>query len=120
MMAMGGYFNIELTSPFGLHFIVSSENDELTVYFDEHHRHFTSLDGEGNTGGYPMDDAEEAIDYIQKLISGISALAVWTKDGKFPMSSTYQVQDGPWPAKSNWFTFWLWQRWIRKRKLEIK
>ncbi|MBC6699243.1 hypothetical protein [Hymenobacter sp. BT190] len=115
-----GYFTIQLTSPSGWPFLISSENKELTVYFSEHHCHFTSFDGEGGVGGYPLDDVEKAIDYTQKLISGESALAVWTKDGKLSMSSMYQAQDGPWPAKANWFNAWLWRRWVRKRKLEIR
>ncbi|RSK46802.1 hypothetical protein [Hymenobacter rigui] len=114
----GDYFSIKLNSPSGLPFIISSENDELTVYFSEHHCHFTSVDEQGSVGGYPLDDAEDAIDYIRKLISGEVALAVWTKDGNFSMSSTYQIKDGPWPIGANWVTSWLWRCWARKRKLE--
>jgi len=97
------YFSIAINSPSGLPFIISSENEELTVYFAGHHSHFTSFDEQGSVGGYPLDDARDAIEYIQKLISGEVALAVWTKNGKFSMSSTYQVKDGPWPAGNNWF-----------------
>ncbi|RSK36277.1 hypothetical protein [Hymenobacter metallilatus] len=114
------YFSIELNSPSGLPFIISSENDELTVYFSEHHCHFTSFNEQGSVGSYPLDDVADAIDYIRKLISGEVALAVWTKDGTLSMSSTYEVKDGPLPAGRNWFSSWLWRRWMRKREVETR
>jgi hypothetical protein len=98
-----GSFAIELTSPSGSPFWVSTAGDEITVGFDAHHVHFGS-------GGGPPDpddagaDAEEAIEYIRALRGGEILIAVWSRRGQLALSSS--VPRGEDPGPRSWLGRW--------------
>jgi hypothetical protein len=102
---------IETTSPSGSRLWVSTEGAEVTVGFDCHHRHFGQP---WHPEREPEQDVEEAIEYIRELMSRRYLIAVWTRNGKFVMSST--VQQGDVPSPTSWIGRW----WLKGCTVDLK
>ena len=76
---------MELFSPSGYKFWISTEGQEVTVGFDMHHVHFgTPWEPDAD------DDVRDAAEYIHKLMCGQHCVAVWSRDGKFVQSETVE------------------------------
>jgi hypothetical protein len=87
-----GSLFLELLSPSGCKFWISTEGQEVTVGFDAHHVHFgTPWEPDADA------DARDAIEYIHKLMCGQYRVAVWSRDGKFVQSET--IERGVNPAE---------------------
>ncbi|WP_375434795.1 hypothetical protein [uncultured Hymenobacter sp.] len=110
------YFEIEVRSPSGYELCISTDCNELTVYFAEHHHHFSNFDEQKNIENLPAEDAAAAIQYLRDLLTGVTGIAVWYKNGKFLMSHTFLLQDGPYAYQTNFIQRWL----MRKRTVDVR
>jgi hypothetical protein len=106
-----GSLFLELVSPSGSKFWLSTESDELTVGFEAHHVHFsTPWDPD------PAADARDAAEYVLKLMSGQYCIAVWSRDDKFIQSET--VPKGVNPADVP--RSWLGRCWLKGCSVEVR
>ncbi|MCS6879990.1 MAG: hypothetical protein RMK84_04770 [Oscillochloridaceae bacterium] len=92
-----GSLLVELRSPSGRQFWLSTSGDEITVGFDLHHRHF------GNSA-HPdaEDDVAQASAYIRNLMSGRYRIAVWKRGEHFVMSETLEEESVPAVESRSW------------------
>ena len=102
------YFELTQVGPAGWDLMVSSAEDEVTVYFADHHRHFGWHEGD------PTDDAADAAAYIRSLRAGELGVLAWYKGTKLVSSWTIDAAESPVP--STWFQRW----WRRKQTCVIK
>jgi hypothetical protein len=87
----GEIFQIEMITPAGWEFWLSSEEEEqLTVGFAEYHCHFGNF-----AGGTAKGDATEAATFIQSLQRGELALAVWYRDEEYVGSAVIEAEEKP-------------------------
>lgn len=92
-----GSLLVELQSPSGRRFWLSTSGDEITVGFDLHHRHFGGpLDPDAE------DDVAQAGAYIRNLMSGRYRIAVWKRGERFVMSETIEGDSVPPVASRPW------------------
>jgi hypothetical protein len=102
------WFEINMVSPSGWDFWVSSAENEVTIGFAEYHTHF------GWHEGNPADDATDAAGFIRSLRTGQLMLAVWYQGEEYvnsrPVESIQEAQPKTWLQH--------WRR--RKQRLQIK
>ncbi len=105
-----GSLLIELQSPSGRQFWLSTGGDEVTVGFDLHHLHFGSpLNPDAD------DDVARASAYIRNLMSGRYRIAVWKRGGRFVMSETIEGTTVP-PLESR---SWIERKLLRGCSAEV-
>jgi hypothetical protein len=102
-------FMIEMITPAGWDFWISSAGEEITVGFAEYHCHFGWHEGTN-----PEEDATQAVGFIRSFQLGNLVLAAWYERGVYasgcPMEATREL-----PVQT-WF-----QRWRRRKQtLQIK
>ncbi|MGB9633504.1 MAG: hypothetical protein ACPL8I_09255 [Chloroflexaceae bacterium] len=85
-----GSLLVELQSPSGRQFWLSTSGNEITVGFDLHHRHFGSpLDPDAE------DDVAQAGAYIRNLMRGRYRIAIWKRGERLVMSETLEGDSVP-------------------------
>lgn len=106
-----GSLYLELLSPSGYKFWLSTEGGEVTVGFDLHHRHF-------GTPWEPdaAEDVREASEYIDQLINGQCLIAVWRRNGKFVQSETIQPGESLDRRTRSFLSRW----WLRGCTVEVR
>lgn len=105
-----GSLLVELQSPSGRQFWLSTSGDEITVGFDLHHGHFGSpLDPDAE------DDVAQATAYIRDLMSRRCRIAVWKRGERFVMSETIEGDSVP-PVESR---SWVERRLLRGCSVEL-
>jgi hypothetical protein len=97
------HFEMTQAGPAGWALTVSSAEDEITVYFADHHRHFGWHEGD------PTDDATAAAEYIRSLREGNLVLLVWYRGQE--MVSCWPIEAKESPVPPTWF-----QRWLRRKQ----
>jgi hypothetical protein len=86
-----GCFTIEFPAPSGSTFWIATEDlDRITVGLDAHHIHFG-----GWAESVDIQDFENAIEYIRRLMRGEYLVAVWSRDGNFVSSATFARSEAP-------------------------
>jgi hypothetical protein len=87
----GEVFQVELLTPAGWEFWLSSEEEDyLTVGFAEYHCHFGNF--QGTT---PEEDATDAAIFIRALRKGEVVLAVWYQGSNYAESSIIDATENP-------------------------
>lgn len=103
----GDWFEMNIVSPSGWDFWVSSAEREITVGLAEYHTHF------GWHEGNPADDAADAAEFIHSLRTGQLVLALWYQGDKYVSSQpTKNIKE---MLPKSWFQRW----WRRKQQLRI-
>ena len=92
------HFELTQVGPGGWGLTVSSAEDEVTVYFADHHRHFGWHEGD------PADDAADAAEYIRSLRAGETVLLVWYKGSE--LASCWPIESTESPVPPTWFLRW--------------
>jgi hypothetical protein len=89
----GEVFQMELLTPAGWEFWLSSEEEDyLTVGFAEYHCHFGNFHGTT-----PEEDATAAAAFIRALRQGEVVLAVWYQGDTYAGSSIMEAAEKPQP-----------------------
>lgn len=109
------YFFLETRVPAGWSLWISSDCEELTIGFAEHHCHFGSIVDQ-DAPDYAQLYVAEALTYLQDLREGQMGVAVWLKDGQLSLSYSFCLTDGPIPEKPNFFRHW----WMKRRQLVVR
>ncbi|GAB3837234.1 hypothetical protein GCM10028821_36940 [Hymenobacter jeollabukensis] len=109
VVEQGEVFEINMQTPSGGEFWVSSAEHEITVGFEEYHTHFG-----WHEGTHPEQDATDAATFIQQLQSGQLRLAVWYKGDTYAGSRPIESDEELHPK--NWLQHWLW----RSRTVKVK